>query len=385
MRRFVTTNNAYVAALEERDRLLGVTDGLRRSVELQMIRDISFDPHSGILSFVQTNPHDLPLPCAVEVHAADRPYFTPIGHNDMAVVEYRTAGSEGLESYLVTLRQNIGDHAWAGGTIIKLRQPERLREVIVRQARLVDLGSMLAAISHEVKQPLFTIAMAAESVQIILRKLEGAERQHIERCVKRIGVQVERAREIIHRISRYGRGAAAAPDVSDPAAALDMSCSFLQPLLEDRDIAVTLDLTGAPMQVGVPQIALEQVFVNAIQNAVDAIQSAREGGRAAGGLALYARPDGDGVRCGVRDDGIGLGESVGALAFDPFFTTKSADKGSGLGLFISRQIITDAGGTIRLTANPGAGATLDVWLPAIGARGEDRVAEGGKFAAVRAG
>jgi two-component system C4-dicarboxylate transport sensor histidine kinase DctB len=363
LKNLLTINYKYGATLAERDHLLEVIDGLKHSIDLRLIRQISFNPETGVLSFVEGNAEH-PAPQDLLIHAADHPYFLPIKDSGTATVEYRIAGAEVLESFHLTLQQNVGDYAWDRGTIIRLRQPERLRELIVRQARLVDLGSMVAAISHEIKQPLFTIAMAAESIQIILRKQgELSQSEHIERCAKRITVQVDRARQIIRRILQYGRNVSSTPDRSNPATALEMSSSFLLPLLNERDIKVVMNVTADLPEVSVAPIALEQVLVNAIQNATDSIQSARDAGLIAGQIELYAFPDGGGVRCGVRDDGLGLEKSTNALAFDAFFTTKSVDEGSGMGLFISRQIMNEAAGTITLSANPVAGATLEIWLP----------------------
>jgi signal transduction histidine kinase len=359
----LTTGDNHETALAERDHLLEVVDGLSRSVDLRVIRNIRFNPKTGFLSFVEGDAANAEQH-GVPVHTADHPYFLPVRKSDAMTVEYRVAGAEVLESFHLTLRQNVGDYAWERGTIIRLRQPERLRELIVHQARLVDLGHMVATISHEIKQPLFTIAMAAESLQIILRKQgDSSQAPHIERCARRITVQVDRARQIIRRILQYGRSVSSTPDRSNPEKSLEMSCSFLLPLLKERGIEVAMNIEGNLPEVNIAQIAFEQVLVNAIQNAADSIQDARGAGRVAGHIELYAVRDANGVRCRIRDDGLGLEKEVGALAFDAFFTTKAIDDSSGMGLFISRQIINDVGGTITLTANPVAGATLEVWLP----------------------
>jgi C4-dicarboxylate-specific signal transduction histidine kinase len=236
---------------------------------------------------------------------------------------------------------------------------------MLRQARLVDLGNMASAITHEVKQPLFTIAMAAESIRIILEKRGlAADDEALERCVVRIATQVDRAREIIRRISRYGHVDTLDPGGSDAAAAMEAAYSFLLPLLEERGIGATLSFAPGIHWVNISRIALEQVMVNAIQNAADAILSARAGGREAGRLTLSVVRNGERIQCCIVDDGIGVEPSVEDMAFEAFFTTKSVDNGTGLGLFISRQIIADAGGTIALVSNADHGATLMVTLPA---------------------
>ncbi|MDB5685523.1 MAG: hypothetical protein JWR77_112, partial [Rhizorhabdus sp.] len=264
----------------------------------------------------------------------------------------------------LTLRQSIGPYRWASGMIVKLWQPRRLREIMTRQARLVDLGGMASAISHEIKQPLFTIAIAAESIRLLLAKDGVDVRDQLAGRAARIGDQVERAREIIDRISLYGRVESFESSDTDAAAALHAARSFLSALLHDRGIAVTIGISPGSYVVDMPRIALEQVIVNAIQNAADAIEARREaGGVDAGRLALALRIADGQIRCTISDDGIGMASGLAETAFEAFFTTKSAKKGTGLGLFISRQIVMEAGGDIRLLPAFPHGACLEIILP----------------------
>lgn len=364
LRRFVKLNNNFVATVEERNRLASVAASLKRNIDLQLMTDIRFDPTSGLLCFEEVRIAKAPLNHRVKIHPADQLYFTAADASNEAMVEFRVAGAASLETYLVTLRNSTGVLAWESGVSIKLRQPQRLRDLMQRQARLVDLGSMAAAITHEVKQPMFTIAMAAESIRIILEKRGSAqEDEPIERCVTRISTQVDRAREIIRRISRYGHLDALDADACDIGAVIESAHSFLQPLLEERQIAVTRNILAETWLVTVSRTALEQVIVNAIQNATDAIVSARDAGFPAGHLTLSVSREGGNVVCAIGDDGIGLQPGVGEAAFEAFFTTKTVENGTGLGLFISRQIIVDAGGSIGLVPNDDRGATLIVSLP----------------------
>jgi two-component system C4-dicarboxylate transport sensor histidine kinase DctB len=364
LRRFVELNNSYVATVEERDRLVAVARGLQRSIDLRLMREIRFDPDTGLLHFEEIRISDGPLQREVKIHPADHPYFIAADASDEAVVEFRVAGAEALETYLVNLRRSEGRLRWASGIGIRLRQPQRLHDLMLRQARLVDLGNMAAAITHEVKQPLFTIAMAAESIRIILEKRGPAiDDEPLDRCVTRIATQVDRAREIIRRISRYGHLDTLDPAGCDAAAAMEAAHSFLLPLLDERGIEVVLNFAPGIHWVNVSRIALEQVMVNAIQNAADAILTARATRREAGLMTLSIDRQGDRIRCSIGDDGVGLDIGVEDTAFEAFFTTKTIDNGTGLGLFISRQIVTDAGGSIALVPNADHGAALVVMLP----------------------
>jgi signal transduction histidine kinase len=101
---------------------------------------------------------------------------------------------------------------------------------------------------------------------------------------------------------------------------------------------------------------LQQVFLNLVVNALQAVG-------AQGRVEIESREERDGVCVSVRDDGTGIRPEDRERLFVPFFTTKPAGEGTGLGLFLSYQIVQRHGGEIRVDSAPGAGATFEVWLP----------------------
>jgi len=362
---FVERNNQYVAAIAERERLARSVIELEGNLGLCILKDIHFDTATGHLRFTAQRMTAPPEPTEVAVHAADCALFTVARFSDEATIEYRIAGGDGIETFLVTLHDNVGECRWARGLVLRLRQPQRLREVISRQARLVDLGNMATIISHELKQPLFSIAIAAEQIHLLLERYKPDFAPQMERQASSIGAQVARTRDMIQHILRYSRA-----DEAQAANIVDIvrtARSFLDPLLDEKAITVVERIGPGSHLIVAPYTALEQVVVNAIQNAVDAIQAAREEGRAAGTIWLTIETIAEGLSCAIADDGIGLGPGVGETAFTPFFTTKPSDKGTGLGLFISRQIILDSGGTIALSPHEPYGACLRVTLPTVSA------------------
>jgi two-component system C4-dicarboxylate transport sensor histidine kinase DctB len=366
---FADRHNAYIAAIEDRDRLLGVARSLNRSIGLQLLGDVRFDPDSGRLRYRELHLAEQPMRREIQVHAEDCQRFLAAVGVEEALIEFRPAGGDGLESRLLTVRGVTGSYRWATGLITNTTQPARVRELVTRQARLLDLGMMASTISHEMKQPLFTIAIAAESLQMMLEKYpEVAADPPIAARLARIGEQVGRARDIIERTTRYGQATPAGEAHANLIEALTAAREFLTPMIESRAIEVGMGLGPGGYQVAIPRTALEQVFVNAIQNAADSIQMRRDavgsGENADGGrLEIVAWEANGMVFCTLTDDGVGLDTSVAETAFDAFFTTKPSDRGSGLGLFISRQIVQDAGGAIRLLPAAPRGATLEVMLP----------------------
>ncbi len=366
LRDFVARNNNYVAAIEDRDRLTKMTLDLKRSIDLRLMANIRFDPATGKLHFTHVKMTEPPVERSLQVHPGDYQLFPAADGSDEATIEFRTASAAEFDAQMITLRQSAGPLAWESGAMVKFTQPRRLRDLMVQQARLVDLGSMASAISHEIKQPLFTIAIAAESMQLMLDKgRSDIADQQLAGRIARIAEQVDRARNIIERISHYGRTDAAIPVEVDIDETMLLAVSFLSAMLEDRHIAVVSSVAPGRHRVLMSQVALEQVIVNGIQNAADSIQARRDAGwTGEGRITLEVARVGHRLRCTIADNGAGLPPGLAESAFNAFFTTKSSSNGSGLGLFISRQIIIDAGGTIRLRAgDEDEGAALEIDLP----------------------
>ena len=121
-----------------------------------------------------------------------------------------------------------------------------------------------------------------------------------------------------------------------------------------------------PLLVRLPRVGLEQIVVNAVQNAVDAICSRRvEEPKLVGEIEVLVERDELGVTIEIKDNGIGLGIAHPETAFEAFMTTKPKDKGTGLGLYISRQIMLEVGGAISINprSKPERGTVLTLRLP----------------------
>jgi len=239
---------------------------------------------------------------------------------------------------------------------------------MLQQARLVELGGMASALSHELKQPLFTISLSAENGRLLLDQAspDGAARARDK--FDRISEQVNRARDIIARISRYARIENDSPEPLDLGDVVSTTLSFMRPLLIQNDVGVKMTLPdGPPVLLLAPRVGLEQVLVNAIQNAVDSIATRREAEDASltGAVELEVTVSESGVRISIVDNGAGLSLSHPDRAFDAFMTTKKTDRGTGLGLYISRQIVMEIGGKISIRSReaPERGAILTIDFP----------------------
>jgi two-component system sensor kinase FixL len=232
------------------------------------------------------------------------------------------------------------------------------------KSRLAELGQLTCTIAHELRQPLFTIAMASENLRLMLDSEDG-DRARMQQSVERIAEQVQRAQTIIDQTLAYATGVNAAPGVADLGEAAANAISFLSGMLEFSEVEIKADWSIEPALVGVSRIEMEQVFVNLLRNAVESVEDRRrEGWRGMGKIVLTIERVGHTVRCIITDNGAGMTPSTSQAAFEPFFTTKMRN-GTGLGLHICRQILEKASGVIRLVPGAVEGARVEIRLPVL--------------------
>lgn len=239
-------------------------------------------------------------------------------------------------------------------------QLRKTQSELVQAGKLAALGQMSAALSHEFNQPLGAARNYAENAQLLL---EQDRREEAQGNIARILGMIDR----LTRISRHLRNFARKPNQQLRPVALAESISEAQELLGWRlrksGVTLEVDLGAAPLQVVAGPVRLQQVLVNLISNAIDAVEGAQDKR-----LHLRARAIGDRVRVTLRDHGPGVAEGLQARIFDPFFSTKEVGKGLGLGLSISYNIMRDFGGSLSVENHPEGGAvfTMDLQAAASG-------------------
>ncbi len=225
---------------------------------------------------------------------------------------------------------------------------------------LVDLGARASAIGHELRQPLFTIAMATENLRLAIDAPE-ISKSEMQATVERIAEQIQRAQTIITQMLDQSGRSAAPSGLVDPARAAKNAIRFLDGRLDMIDL--TIKGHDAGNLVSMEVIQMEQVFVNLLRNGAESIEERRRAGwSGAGRIAIHFDAEGGRLRCRVSDNGTGFAEDVPAAGFPPFVTTKGS-KGTGLGLHICERILTGAGGTIRLYRGEVEGAEVELILP----------------------
>ncbi len=226
-------------------------------------------------------------------------------------------------------------------------------------ARLSILGEMASNLAHELNQPLGAIANYARGCT---RRLEtgGGDPGELIEATRAIATQADRAGQIIARIRNFVRKRASPMEPMDIDDAVRTAASLCEGQARRGGIPVALRLAGDLPPVLADRVQIEQVVLNLVKNALDAMEEPPSG---TDGVIVRTGRDGEGrVEVVVADRGHGLSDEARARLFDPFFTTKSG--GMGLGLSICRSIVESHGGHLWATDNPGGGAMVRFVLPA---------------------
>jgi C4-dicarboxylate-specific signal transduction histidine kinase len=232
------------------------------------------------------------------------------------------------------------------------------RDAAHRTARLIALGEFASAIAHELNQPLAAIATYNHSCMRLLQSGNpdpGELQQAMHICrdqAKRAGRIIQRLRELL----RPPGPAFAEQNLNDLVAAV---LRLAEPEAHDAGIRFERRLAGSPPVVRADRLLIEQVALNLVRNAVEAVQALPEERRRIT-VATQVEADGSGT-FSVADLGDGVPEEAKERLFDPFVTTKPG--GLGLGLSICRSVVEAHGGAIRHLANAGRGAVFAFTLP----------------------
>ncbi|MEL7684604.1 ATP-binding protein [Citromicrobium bathyomarinum] len=364
----VAANNSFAGLVEERRRITRAVTELKQEMDLSLAANILFDREACALSFQDISTDRLAQQRSVDVHPNDCMAFSEASRADEAFIEFRLGGDVSNDWYLLVARDLLAPGHWRSGWIVRLRQSKLAQNRMLQQARLVELGGMASALSHELKQPLFTISLCAENGRLLLDQGDEESSARARGKLDRISDQVHRARDIIGRISRYARIEDSDPEPLDLGEVIAATLSFIRPLLVQHDVGVQVTLPeGPPPRLLAPRVGLEQVLVNAFQNAVDSIATRRESEEhgLTGVIELGVNMAEDGLQISIADNGGGLSLSHPEAAFDAFMTTKDSDRGTGLGLYISRQIVMEIGGKIAITSReePEQGAIVTIDFP----------------------
>lgn len=219
-----------------------------------------------------------------------------------------------------------------------------MQDELVQANKLAMLGQIAASVAHEVNQPVAAIRTYAENARLFLERDDPASAASnlaiIENLTQRVGA-------ITGELRAFARKAPADMEPVSLRAVLEGARLLVRHRLAEQKVALEIHLPVRDLVVRAARIRLEQVFVNLLQNAIEALD-----GRTNGRIRITARVDGGMAVVTVSDNGPGLSPAVREGLFMPFVTTKP--EGLGLGLVIARDIVAECGGTFTAGDGPGA-------------------------------
>jgi PAS domain S-box-containing protein len=266
---------------------------------------------------------------------------------------------------------NVSRAEYAGRDVL-IATTTDITETVEREAQLVQagkmttLGVMAAGMAHEINQPLNVIQVSADFILKMLRKGHTLDPAELKTVAEDIIAGVERASFVIKHVRDFSRQSEIVRSrvvINDPIRDV---FKILGHQLKVHDIEVDLDLDPELPAIMADHNRLEQVFVNLISNAIDAIDEKHANRQPADSikrLKIRSCQDSDHVVVEVSDSGIGMPQHVKNKLFEPFFTTKKVGKGTGLGTSISYGIVKDYNGRIEVESEPGQGTVFRIFFP----------------------
>ena len=247
-----------------------------------------------------------------------------------------------------------------------LAREAELRESLQRQMataeRLASLGTLAAGVAHEINNPLAIISEAAGYMQLLLKKEECHNMPFHDRLEKALG-KIEKSVKRARRTTMQLLGFAGQPDAVYREIELDDLVEEVMLLVSGQassaGVTVIKEQPSCPVTLWTDPHRLRQVLINLVSNGIAACD---RGGRVSIGFSLA---DANAL-IRIRDTGHGIAKENLERIFEPFFTTKPPGKGTGLGLFVSLDIINRLGGAIQVKSKVGQGTSFQVSVPRLG-------------------
>ncbi|MBI5810433.1 MAG: hypothetical protein HZB21_04505, partial [Deltaproteobacteria bacterium] len=258
----------------------------------------------------------------------------------------------------MTLHVSVSDLKNDGGynegyviTVKDMTEDRLLQKRLMLSSKLTALGEMAAGVAHEINNPLQVMMANIELIDNVSEK--GAKRiEHVKDGIFRV-------KNIVRDLLIFAREQTTETEDSDINTLINKTVDMMGHQLRVANVNVELDLDKRALVVKCNRNLFQQVIINLLQNAKDAIEESGKGSRVA--IRTVMLPAGI-IMVEVSDDGPGIAENAMDRIFDPFFTTKDVGKGTGLGLSVSRRIVEGMGGGISVASSPESGTTFTISL-----------------------
>jgi len=235
-------------------------------------------------------------------------------------------------------------------------EKERMEQQLLLSGRLAAVGQLAAGVAHELNNPLAAVQGLAQFLAT-RKDLDASVREDVDTIFR----EAQRASRITGNLLSFARKHSPEKTMVCLNDVVEQSLELHEYRLRVNNIEVVLDLAPELPKTMADFHQMQQVFVNIITNAEQAMTEAHSGGT----LQVKSEVVGESIRITITDDGPGIAQEEIGRIFDPFYTTKDVGKGTGLGLSICFGIIEGHGGVIHATSAPGEGATFTLELPIV--------------------
>jgi two-component system NtrC family sensor kinase len=222
---------------------------------------------------------------------------------------------------------------------------------LMHSDKLAALGKMGASVAHEINNPLVVVMQKIGWMEDLLEEEDLQKTKNLEeykKTISKIDHHLERIRKVVHNMLGYARRMEPRFEAVDINETLDQTIDLLENYALVNNINIQTDLSSSLPIIANDQAQLQQVFLNLISNAIDAISKD-------GLIEIESRSTDSHIVVTISDDGPGIPKDQQSKVFEPFFTTKETEKGTGLGLWISYDIMEKMGGTIMFENKMGEG------------------------------
>jgi signal transduction histidine kinase len=232
------------------------------------------------------------------------------------------------------------------------RELHRQQEAVARAEKLASIGRLAAGVAHEINNPLAGMQTCVAALQE-----GGQDPATVGQYHALVQGGLSRIQRIVAQLLDFARERELSVSTVNVGRVLEETLALVRYQVERKRLKLAVILPQPPVSLHGDGNQLQQVFLNLMLNALDAVS---EGGE----VRISARRDTDGVEIAVTDNGCGIAEQDVGKIFDPFFSTKGVGQGTGLGLSVSYGIVQAHGGRISVESRVGLGSTFRVWLPA---------------------
>jgi PAS domain S-box-containing protein len=311
------------------------------------------------------------------VHPDDRAQVTEaiqkgVSTNSSFEVEYRLSIGDGQTRWVRTRGRpyiaSDGNISRIAGTVLDVTEKKKMQAEVERQqeslahlSRVGIVGELSGALAHELNQPLTAILSNAQAMQRMIKR-DPIDLAELKNVITDIINDDTRAGDVIRHLRALLKKDEARRDTLDMNQVIGKALELTRSDLTSRRVNVVTNLTSQALALTGDPVQLQQLMLNLILNAAEAM--ANEPGHAGGALIIASDVTGDLLHVSVADTGPGIRAEIMERLFEPFFSTKA--QGLGLGLSISKAIVTSHGGTLWVENNAGRrGATFHVTMPRI--------------------